>query len=174
MIKVAVGSKNPVKIAAIKTSFEKYFGHVNVTGFDAPSGVHDQPTGNDTFIGAENRVKYLMHELSAGYDYYASVEGGIHFLYDRWFAFGAVCIGDPSGNIGFGTSPNFELPRSISDELLLGKELGQVIDELEGNKNTKHKGGAIGHLTGGILNRQELYESGVLCALIRFNHKLFK
>lgn len=46
-----------------------------------------------------------------------------------------------------------------------GKELGDVMDSLVREKDTKKRGGAIGIFTRGMVSRKELYEHGVWMAL---------
>ena len=68
----------------------------------------------------------------------------------------------------------FELPLEIIQELKSGLELGEVIDTLTNQKNSKQKGGAIGYFTQNVMTRQILYESGIIVALVPFlNEKLY-
>jgi non-canonical (house-cleaning) NTP pyrophosphatase len=76
--------------------------------------------------------------------------------------------------MSFGTTPPYELPDSITRELLAGTELGDVIDRLAGDHNSKQKGGAIAFLTRGVMDRKKLYVQGVTLALIPFiNESLY-
>ncbi len=177
MIKVLVGSRNPVKIEAVRESFVKYFGEVEVKGIAADSGVNPQPVNEETFKGAKNRALFLKNnngDKSARADFYVGIEGGIAQLYNKWFALGIMCVIDKEGKIGYGTSPLFELPGSVTEELLNGTELGDVMDRLTGEGNTKQKGGAVGFFTRGVMDRKELYVHGLITALIPFlNKELF-
>jgi non-canonical (house-cleaning) NTP pyrophosphatase len=66
------------------------------------------------------------------------------------------------------------LPDSVTRELLAGTELGDVIDWLVGDYNTKQKGGAIAFFTRGVMDREKLYVQGVTLALIPFvNERLY-
>lgn len=176
-MKVLVGSVNPVKVGAVRDVFEPHFPGVEVAGIEAPSGVAAQPVGDDTFAGAENRARALAGrhaERALGAEFCVGLEGGIAQFYGRWFAFGAICIADAAGRLGFGVSPLFELPQEIVVALLKGDELGHVMDRLAGEHNTKQRGGAVGILTGGRITRRELYAQGVAMALIPFlNPELF-
>jgi len=72
-LKILVGSQNPVKVAAAKEIFTQYFPEhtLDCQGMHAPSGVPDQPLGeDDTRIGAENRVKHLIKHYQA--DFYCA------------------------------------------------------------------------------------------------------
>ncbi len=174
---ILVGSKNPVKISSAKEAFEKFFDNVEAIGIDVPSGVPDQPINGDTFKGAYNRAKELMKinsEKNMNADYFVGIEGGISNQYGIWLAFGGMCIIDKSGKVSYGTSPQFELPEKMVNEMLAGKELGLIMDELQNQNNTKQKGGAISFFTKGRMNRKELYLSGLITALVpHVNKDLF-
>lgn len=178
MVKVLVGSKNPVKVEAVKEAFSKFFSSVKAIGVDVNSKVSIQPVNSETFKGAKNRVlelKKINSKKNLKASFFVGIEGGIIFLFKEWFAFGAVCIMDNNGKIGYGTTCLFELPEAITKELLKGRELGDVMDELTNDKNTKQKAGAIGFFTKGKMNRKDLYVNGLVVALIPFlNEELYK
>ncbi len=174
MIKILVGSENPVKIDAVKEAFLKYFDEVEVTGMPANSKVAAQPVGNETFAGAKNRaveLKNINDERNLQADYFIGIEGGIAKFFNEWFALGLMCIMDKENKTSFGASPLFELPESVTQELLKGIELGDVMDRITGDHNTKQKEGAIGYFTNGIMNRKDLYVQGLITAFIPFLHK---
>ncbi len=173
-MKVLVGSINPVKIIAVKEALTFYFHNVETIGIDVDSKVSVQPIGDETFIGAKNRAFKLfeinkVQKLNA--NYFVGIEGGIIKQFDKWFAFGCMCIIDEFKNCGFGLSPHFELPKPVIEKLLNGEELGDVMDEIQNEENTKQKHGAIGFFTNGIMNRKELYIEGLKVAIIPFLHK---
>ena len=63
MIKAVVGSKNPVKIKAVKVVFEKMLGKTEVIGVKAFSGVKNQPMSLDeSYCGALNRAKNVLRK----------------------------------------------------------------------------------------------------------------
>jgi inosine/xanthosine triphosphatase len=103
-----------------------------------------------------------------GAAYCVGLEGGIAQLSGRWYTFGVICVADAAGRCSFGVSPMFELPAAIVDRLLAGEELGHVIDDLSGDRNTKQKGGAIAYMTQGRVDRRQLYAQGVVMALVPF------
>ena len=173
-MKILVGSANPVKIAAAEEAFSKYFDSVSAVGMEVDSGVSVQPVNNDTYIGARNRalrLKELNRAQNLHADFFVGIEGGITQQFDKWFAFGCMCVVDVDGKIGFGLSPHFELPPDVVKKLLSGKELGDVMDKIMNQQNTKQKHGAIGFFTNGVMNRKELYIEGLKVALIPFLHK---
>lgn len=173
-MKILVGSKNPVKISSVKDALKNYFDNIEVNGIEVESGVSVQPINDETFVGAQNRamrLKELNSSQNLGAELFVGIEGGITKQFNKWFAFGCMCILDTNGRMGFGTSPHFELPQTVVDKLLQGIELGDVVDEIMNQKNTKQKHGAIGFFTNGVMNRKELYIEGLKVAAIPFLHK---
>ena len=173
-MRILVGSKNPTKIDSVREAFIKYYSDIEVIGLSADSKVSAQPVNIETFEGAKNRAIELVDKnekenLQA--EYFVGIEGGLVQFFDRWFTLGLMCIIDKTGKSGYGTSPLFELPQSINEELLKGTELGDVIDRITGERNTKQSGGAIGYFTNGVMDRKELYIPGLITALIPFLHK---
>lgn len=175
-MKVLVGSENPVKIEAVKEAFSRFFDEVKVVGIKVNSGVSDQPINDETFEGAKNRaleLKRISEEKNLKAEFFVGIEGGIIRLYSRWFAFGVMCIMNKKGRIGYGTSPFFELPESVTKKLLKRIELGNVMDEITGEKNTKQKDGAVGFFTHGRMKRKDFYVHGLVLALIPFINEDF-
>jgi len=173
-MKILVGSKNPVKIKAVEEAFSKYFDNIVVEGINVNSGVSVQPVNNETYAGAQNRalkLKEINDKKNLSADYFVGIEGGIAKQFNRWFAFGCMCIIDSENNIGFGNSPQFELPEFVVNKLLTGMELGYVMDEILKEHNTKQKQGAIGFFTNGVMDRKELYVEGLKIAMVPFLHK---
>jgi inosine/xanthosine triphosphatase len=173
-MKILVGSKNPVKIASVKEALKNYFDNIDVIGIEVESGVSVQPINDETFAGALNRairLKEINDSQKLDADLFVGIEGGITKQFDKWFAFGCMSIIDNNGRTGFGTSPHFQLPQSVVNKLLKGIELGDVMDEIMNQQNTKQKGGAIGFFTNGVMNRKELYVEGLKVAIIPFLHK---
>ncbi|MCF8241948.1 MAG: inosine/xanthosine triphosphatase [Melioribacteraceae bacterium] len=173
-MKVLVGSKNPVKLDAVKDAFSNYFDSLTVLGFDVDSKVPDQPVNEDTLIGARNRalqLKQINNDEKLGADYFVGVEGGIGKNFNRWFAYGGMCIINEKGLEGYGTSAHFELPDCIVERLLNGEELGYIMDELLDTSDTKRKTGAIHFFTKGVMNRKDLYVPGLITALIPLMHE---
>ncbi len=161
---MAVGSINPVKINAVKKAFETFFDKdVKVIGFNVNTGVPSQPIGSQTMLGALKRA--LESRKIASSDYGVGIEGGISFLWGRWYAFGFVAVIDRDGKVFTGTTGWFQLPEKVLKDVLAGNELGIVMDKFTGTMGSKYKLGAIGYLTDAVISRQDLYEHGVYMAL---------
>jgi inosine/xanthosine triphosphatase len=173
-MKILVGSKNPVKINAVKEAFSLYFENIVVESISVPSNVPDQPINEETYEGAKNRATELQNvnlEKNLNADFFVGIEGGIQQTYGKWFAFGCMCVIHKSGKLSFGTSAHFELPEIVTKKLLQRKELGHVIDEIMQQENTKQNGGAISYFTNGRMDRKELYIPGLISALVPFQHE---
>lgn len=169
-MKVAVGSKNPIKIKAVKNVFKRVFGNVKVVGVEVNSGVSHTPFGfEETMKGAINRAKKALKKAKA--DFGVGLEGGWEKTKFGAFLVGTVAIIDKEGKIGLSRESSILLPKKIVFELEKGRELGEIMDEIQGIKNTKQKWGAIGFFTKGLTNRQKAFERDILYALSRFLRK---
>lgn len=172
MMKILVASENPVKIESTKKAFLTFYNEIIIESCPANSKVSNQPLGIETFQGAKNRALNAKKSFK-DYDYYIGIEGGAAKIYSKWFTFGVVSIIDKNNRESFGFSPGFELPEDISNRLK-EKELGELIDEIANEKNSKQKTGAIGFFTKDKFSREDLYVSAVIMALVPFlNENLF-
>ncbi len=164
---VALGSKNPVKREATERAFGRAFGKVKVIPVKVSSGVPPQPVGEQALIGALNRASMAL-KLVSNARFGVGIEGGLLKFSGSYYLAGFVAIIERSGRTSTGTSGWFECPRAFVNRLINGEELGDLMDELTGEKGTKFRQGAIGFFTRGIVTRSELYEHGVLMALAKF------
>lgn len=163
--RVAVGSRNPVKVAAVTAVVRQLHPSAIVEGVQVPSGVPDQPVGDDeTQRGAVARARAAREALDA--DIGVGLEGGVVHDGDsamRTCAWAAVALRD--GREFFGGSLAMPLPPAVVELVRRGVELGHAMDEVTGGKDTKHGAGAVGILTNGMIDRQRAYEVLVTYAL---------
>src|SRR3989344_127830 len=113
--KVAVASKNPVKINAVEKSFKLLFPEwqIETEAFSVPSGVADQPfSDQETYSGALNRINNLSSISNA--DYLVAIEGGIEEKNGEHEVFAWVIVKSKEGKIGKGRSSTFILPELVS------------------------------------------------------------
>lgn len=168
MKKVYIGSANPVKIACTKKGFEELIEEAlnyQFIGFSAPSGVSDQPMGNqETLTGAENRAKYLKSEYPDG-DYFVGIEGGVQKNGNEMEAFAWIVIMHGKF-IGRSQTATFQLPPAIVTLIEQGIELGHADDMVFRRSNSKQGNGAVGILTNNVIDRVEYYRHAVILALI--------
>lgn len=175
LITVIVGSKNPVKINAIKQTLATLYPDriVEVEGIHAPSLVDDQPlTEDETLLGARNRVEYCREtwaNKNKKADFYAAMEGGVDKFEYGPATFAYVVIATDKGET-VGRSANLPIPESVYQSLLQGEELGPLMDKLFGTTNVKQKGGAIGLLTNGAETRLSTYVQALTLAMAPFLH----
>jgi len=165
LTRVAVGSTNPVKIAAVRAVIARLAPSANVEGVRVASMVADQPFGDDeTIRGALTRARSARSALGA--EIGVGLEGGVVEGADghmRTCAWAAVASHD--GREGVGGSLSMLLPAQVASWVREGLELGHAMDRLIDERGTKHGKGAVGILTAGLVDRQRAYEVLVTYAL---------
>ena len=159
---VAVGSTNPVKVAAVERTLERYDPAVRSVAVD--SGVPEQPKSiAETIAGAENRARQALARTDA--DYGVGLEGGVARLDGApgltLIMWAAVTDGD---RIERGAGPSLRLPDRIASRVADGDELGPVMDDLVGTENVAESEGAAGALTDGLTDRTQALGEAVACA----------
>lgn len=167
--KIVIASHNPVKINATLNGFRRMFPDTNFEALpvSVESGVSEQPsTENETILGAQNRVKNAMAVLPET-DFWVGIEGGVEATEAGLTAFAWVII-QSAKIVGKARTGTFLLPPKVSELITAGKELGEADDIVFGRSNSKQEEGAIGLLTGNVINRQSLYEHAVILALPPF------
>jgi len=171
MKKVIIASKNPVKIEAVKQGFEKMFpdDKFEFLGVSVSSGVNDQPFDNEeTLKGATNRADNAFTETKVA-DFYVGIEGGVEPINEEMEAFAWVVVrsGKKYGKSRTGT---FFLPKEVVRLIKEGKELGEADDIVFKRNNSKQQNGAVGILTGNVIDRTKYYSEAVILALIPFKN----
>jgi len=171
MIKVVVGSKNPVKIGAVESAFAKMMGECEIIGISVPSGISDMPMSFDEIVrGAKNRAQAALELVEA--DYGVGLEGGMDDTDLGTFLMGFVAIVDKQGTWGYSMGGGLYMPEKIVKIVKdSGRELGDVMDELRGLQNTKQHEGCVGYFTDNLVDRQESFEKPTISALSRFKKK---
>lgn len=165
---IAVGSTNPVKIAAARAVLGPLAPDARIEGVAVASGVADQPMGDDeTIRGATARAHAARAALGA--DLGVGIEGGCVEEADGGMRTCAwAVIVDANGRSGVGGSLAMPLPATVAEMIRGGVELGHAMDKLIGADNTKHGKGAVGILTNGLVDRQKAYEVLVSYAVAPF------
>lgn len=163
---VAVGSTNPVKIAAVRAVMARIAPHAIVEGIAAASHVPDQPWGDaQTISGARSRADEAL-ALVAHATHAVGIEGGVVALDDGTVRSCAwAVVRDRSGREGVGGSLAMPLPAAVAARLRQGEELAHAIDAAARTSGTKYGVGAVGILTAGLIDRQRAYEPLVTYAL---------
>lgn len=168
MIKIAVASKNPVKLDAVKEGLTAFLNEeFEIRGISVESGVPDQPMSDDeTLLGAESRVKNTQFQFPE-FDYYIGIEGGVEDLASGLMAFAWIVISNGK-QIGKARTSTFMLPPRVAELVLQGIELGDADDIVFKKENSKQQNGAIGLLTKDAITRKTLYIPAVQMAFIPF------
>ena len=167
---VYIGSENPIKVSCVKRGFEDIFKDLDefeFVGKSVDSGVGDQPmTNEETLLGAENRANNLRVIYPEGH-FYVGIEGGIQSKGNEMEAFAWIVI---QGNkmSGKAQTSTFQLPSKIVKLIHQGVELGHADDLIFNRKNSKQGNGAVGILTGNVIDRAEYYRHAIILALIPF------
>ena len=168
---VVVASTNPVKMRAVAGGFREVFGSsvLDVRGIQLSTPAPAQPHGDDeTWLGAEARASGAQG-LAPDADFWVGIEGGVADLGQEMAAFAWVVVRsrDRTGRARTGT---FFLPQVVADLVRHGLELGLADDRVFGTMNSKQDVGAVGLLTGNVIDRESLYRHAVVLALIPFRN----
>ncbi|MCD6092565.1 MAG: inosine/xanthosine triphosphatase [Candidatus Aenigmarchaeota archaeon] len=165
-MKIAVGSKNPVKLNAAENVMKKIFGNFELMPVDVDSGVGDMPMSEEeTIRGATNRAVESVKKT--GSDLGIGMEGGIAEKLGKYFLINWCAVADKNEDVAIGCGTQLELPDNIVNKVREGKELGIVMDEITGINDTKQKMGCIGILTGGLTDRQTAWEIALIYAMAK-------
>ena len=165
-MKINIGSKNPVKVEAVKEAFNLFFDDVDVEGFSVNSGISPQPkTLNEIIQGAKNRAINCFNNC----DYGIGLESGIFPVEGSLTNYLNVCccaIYNGEKIVGIGFSPGFEYPQFVIKRILQeGSETGQIFDEILNEENLKQKQGIVGVLAHNKYSRKDFTIAGVIMAL---------
>ncbi|RBO82910.1 inosine/xanthosine triphosphatase [Marinomonas aquiplantarum] len=174
VIRIQVGSTNPVKVAAAKQAFEQcHPDHIiHCEGRSTPSGVADQPmTESETRLGAVNRALTCQQDdFNKQFDFYISMEGGVDQFEEGAATFAYIAIVDQKGAQHIGRTANLPLPDQLFKRLQNQEELGPIMDETFNTENIRQKGGAIGLFTNHAATRQSVYSQAIILALAPILH----
>ncbi len=164
---IAIGSTNPVKVRAVENVLRQIYADAEFVALEVPSGIPAQPIGNEeTRRGALNRARAALE--ATGADWGTGLDGGVIQNELGTMTTAWCVIVDRAGQIGAGGASNMLLPEAVAARVLSGTELGEAMDEYADAKDVKHGPGAIGLLTGGLIDRQGAYEVLVNFALAPF------
>ncbi|MDX1994525.1 MAG: inosine/xanthosine triphosphatase [bacterium] len=168
---LVVASSNPVKITAALEGFQQMWPGEDFTvrGVNVPSGVSTQPmTDAETRLGALNRARNAQQIVSHA-DYWVGIEGGAAEVNGFLDVFAwVVVLGE--NRMGLSRTGTFTLPEEVAQLVRAGVELGEADDRVFGRENSKQTNGAVGLLTGDLIDRTHYYVYAVILALIPFKN----
>ncbi len=176
MPRVAIGSKNAVKVRAVKKAWTSMMGEAEFLSIDPPRYTH-QPVGLDETLDlARMRARYSLEQVGA--DYGVGIEAGLIKVYGGITGYidTQVCvILDRNGLETIGFSAGFEFPPQATARAVRERvELGKTMEELCKRRDIGRMLGAVGVLTRGVITRTDLSFQAVVMALIpRINARLY-
>jgi inosine/xanthosine triphosphatase len=168
-VRIAVGTDNPVKVRAVQQAFREAFPRVRiqVRRINVRSGVPEQPTESETYRGSALRAERGLRKWKDA-DYGVGVEAGLmasDYL-ERHVDVQYVTILDKDGGQSSGHGGGFYYPRAVEQEILRGKTVSQVLGPIASDPRLGSTQGAVGFLSRGIVDREELTRQAVLLALV--------
>lgn len=168
---VNVGSKNKIKIWAVRDVFLKLFGKVEIHGISVPSNVPKQPMDSQAIEGAVNRARSSLGDADFG----IGIESGVIWNEESksHLCIQFCAVVDKLEKVTMGHSAGFMLPAAIREKLEEGSDLAEVLGDLGGAQIEESKG-AIGYLSDDLIARSNLCESAVLMAMVpRIRRELY-
>ncbi len=165
-MKVVIASLNPAKIDAARLALAQVFPDqdCDISGISVPSGVAAQPMSDgETCQGARQRALAAKAALPDA-DLWIGMEGGIEHTPQHSMTFAWIQVLGP-GLDNASRSASLTLPPFVARAVLAGEELGHAMDRLFSLSNCKQQGGAIGVLTGNLLDRRRVYCDTLILAL---------
>src|SRR5947209_10537431 len=186
---IALGSARAAKIMALRWACARIgerdarWQHAELVARTVETDAPRMPL-NDTQLmrGAFERasaVRELLRSEGARADFYVGLEGGFHSItFDgarHTFLHGWAYASDGARGY-FGHAPAVTVPAAIVARVEgTGRELGEVIDEVAGERDVRSRQGAWGVLTRGLLTRSMSFETALVAAFAPFyNGRLYK
>jgi len=169
-MKIFVGSKNPIKIEAVREILQDYsnLNSASVFGVDVNSDVADQPkTLEETINGAINRAKNAFADC----DYSFGLESGLMAVPKTKTGFMDVCVCAiyDGREVYLGLSSAWEPPKVVVDYMLregLNMNDSAFKAGLTNNLKIGSEEGLVGIVTKGRLTRKEYTKEAIRTALI--------
>ena len=157
-MKFIIGSTNQAKVKAAMTVIESHFPGSDLSEVKVPSGVKDQPLGDEeTRAGALNRAANAANEKEGAIG--IGLEGGVRMLGSRnvRLQLGGTRIAVRKV-IYSRVELKFLCLKKLLPNCVKGRELGVVVDEYFQASGIRHSEGAIGMFTAQAVTRDKLFE----------------
>ncbi|PIY80732.1 MAG: inosine/xanthosine triphosphatase [Candidatus Pacebacteria bacterium CG_4_10_14_0_8_um_filter_42_14] len=171
IMKLFVGSTNPVKLNAARVAAEKKWPDVEIISCEVESGISEQPlTDEETRKGARNRaiasLATKVDESRSDEALGIGLEGGVFTRENNelWSTVW-VAVADSLGNIYESNGARFRVPEAIAESIRAGEEMGPVVSRMFGGRDVRSTNGAIGIITRDFVDRTEEYAAIAKMAL---------
>ena len=146
---VRVGTANPMKLAATRKAFAKFFKKAKIVGVNVPSSVSPQPISFGEIVrGARERARKAFRDC----DFSVGIEAGtfqVGPVSPRPFQITMACVFDGTRE-ALGSGPFFEIPASMVKKVIVADT------------------GSVAVVTRGKVNRESVTRDAVLMALAPF------
>ena len=96
-MKIGVTSKNKIKLNSVKDVYLPLANSFEIIGYEAKSGVGEQPVNEQTLLGARNRIEDVKNKAS-GLDRIISIENGIFWEDEKWLDKAVVILYEVNQN----------------------------------------------------------------------------
>jgi inosine/xanthosine triphosphatase len=186
---IALGSARSAKIMALRaacarlSAVDSRWRRAELVTREVETGAPRMPLSDMQLMrGARGRadaVRALLGGEGSRADFYVGLEGGFHSItFDgarRTFLHGWAYVSDGSRGY-FGHAPAITVPPAIVARVEgTGRELGEVIDEVAGERDVRSREGAWGVLSRGLLTRAASFETALIAAFAPFyNARLYE
>lgn len=176
---IAVGSKNEVKVLAVKEALQDLanFSRCSVVAVPASSEVSSQPNSlQETILGAKKRAENAFNQCDCKYSF--GIEGGLMEApgtLSGYLNISACCIYDGVQH-HIGLSSGFEIPHSVLENVINKKmDLEQACFHagITHDREIGSKEGLIGILSKGKTCRKEYCKEAVVSALFQLENGEF-
>ena len=180
---VALGSARAAKIMAVRAACARVaevdprWRRAELVARPVESGVERMPlTDSQLMRGAYGRaeaVAALLRGEGQPADLYVGLEGGFHSITfegrRHTFLHGWAYVTDGRGRGHFGHAPAVAVPPRIAAHVeRTGRTLGEIMDEVAGERDVRSRQGAWGVLTRGLLTRAMSFEAALVAAFAPF------
>ncbi len=167
-VQVAVGSRNGVKLEAVREECSRLWKPATeLRGFEVGSGVPEQPRDDETLRGARLRARAAL-DAWPGADYGIGVEAGLVRLPGDlgYLELQACAVVDRNGRETHGWGPGFHYPDWVTERALAGEMVSDILGPVAQDPRIGSTTGAIGYLSEGRLDRTALTRTAVLMAFL--------
>lgn len=186
---IALGSDRAAKIMAVRScvarvaQIDSHWADANVVARAVSTNAPAMPlTDWDLMQGARERalaVRDLLRNQRLEAEIYVGLEGGFHSISieGEWHTFLRGWAYATDGKEGaFGASPSITVPAALAKKVIEGRrELGLVIDEVSGKRDTRSREGAWGVLSRDLVTRSLSFELALIAAFAPFyNRELYQ
>jgi inosine/xanthosine triphosphatase len=188
-LRIAVGTVRTAKLLAVRGACARVatvaprWQNAELIAREVETGAPAMPlTDYQLMRGARARaeaVRGLLRSEGETADLFVGLEGGFHCVTldgERYTFLQGWAYASDGRRGHFGVSPSVGVPEGIVRRVVTGRrELGDVIDEVAGERDVRSRQGAWGVISKELLTRAQSFESALVAAFAPFyNEELFE